>query len=265
VSEVLWCLGYPEQALQRGQEALACAYALPDRFPLAAALTHATTLHRLRGELPLTQQYADTLRTLATERGFSFYLAFNIALQGWLLTEQGKADEGVAHIRQGLAAHEAIGTGTLSSVSLPVLLADACNKAGRAEEGLAVVAEVLAGVPQEGSRHESELHRLKGELTLQKVHVAGSQLQIAHIQRSTPSFQAEAEAEACFLKAIEIARRQQAKSLELRAVMSLSRLWQRQGKKEEAHKLLDEIYSWFTEGFDTTDLREAKALLQELA
>jgi predicted ATPase len=264
LSEVLWCLGYPDQALQRGQEALSLAYELPHRLTLAGALSHATTLHRLRGELQLTQQYAETLGTLATEQGFSFYLAFNTALQGWLMIEQGKAEEGVAHIRQGMAAFEAIRTGTLSSAPLPVLLADAYHKAGRAEEGLAVVAEVLAEVHQYGSRREAELHRLKGELTLQKFQVSGPKFQVQNSPESGVR-DLESEAEACFLKAIEIARRQSAKSLELRAVVSLSRLWQSQGKKDEAWQMLAGIYDWFTEGFDTKDLQEAKALLEELS
>ncbi len=110
--------------------------------------------------------------------------------------------------------------------------------------------------------HEAELYRLKGELTLQKFQVSGSRFQVPpNTQHPTPSPQAEAEAEACFLKAIEIAQRQQAKSWELRAATSLARLWQQQGKKAEAHSMLSAIYGWFTEGFDTVDLKEAKALL----
>ena len=126
------------------------------------------------------------------------------------------------------------------------------GKAGQAEEGLAALAEALTVVDKSGERfYEAELYRLKGTLTLQ------SQVQ-------GPKSQVE-EAEACFHRAIEIARRQQAKSLELRAAMSLARLWQQQGKKEEARQMLAEIYGWFTEGFDTKDLQEAKALLEELA
>jgi predicted ATPase len=125
------------------------------------------------------------------------------------------------------------------------------------------VAEALAAVDQTGERFsEAELYRLKGQLTLQKFQVAGSKFQVASTQHPAPNTQAEAEAEAYFLKAIEIARRQQAKSLELRAVVSLSRLWQQQGKKAEARQMLAEIYGWFTEGFDTADLKEAKALLE---
>jgi len=141
------------------------------------------------------------------------------------------------------------------------------------------LAEALATVNKTGERvSEAELYRLKGQLTLQKFQVSGSKFQVQENQKAkdkgqkakftspqtlTPNPQAEAEAETCFLKAIEIARRQQAKSLELRAVMSLSRLWQQQGKKEEARQMLAEIYNWFTEGFDTKDLQEARALLTE--
>jgi predicted ATPase len=137
------------------------------------------------------------------------------------------------------------------------LLAVGYGKAGQSDEGLSALAEALALVERTGERfYEAELYRLKGELTLQKFQVSGSTFQAV----SPP-----AEAEECFLKAIKIVRRQQAKSLELRAVVSLSRLWQSQGKKGEARRMLAEIYGWFTEGFDTTDLKEAKALLEELA
>jgi predicted ATPase len=112
-------------------------------------------------------------------------------------------------------------------------------------------------------QYEAEMYRLKGELSLQSA-VHSPQSEITSFQHPTRSTQAEAEVEACFLRAIDIARRQQAKSLELRAAMSLSRLWQRQGKKAEAHQLVSPIYNWFTEGFDTKDLQEAKALLEEL-
>jgi hypothetical protein len=135
------------------------------------------------------------------------------------------------------------------------------------EEGLGVLTKALALVDKTGERvYEAELSRLKGELTLQQqFKVQSSECKVPHPQHPTPSTPAEAEAEACFLKAVEIAQRQQAKSLELRATISLARLWQRQGKKEEARQRLIEIYGWFTEGFDPKDLQEAKRLLEELA
>ena len=138
------------------------------------------------------------------------------------------------------------------------MLATAHAKVGQVEEGLSVVAEALAFVDKTGERfYEAELYRLKGELTLKQFGVRSS-------ESPTSYTQAEAEAEACFQKAIEVARRQSAKSLELRAVMSLSRLWQQQGKKAEAQQVLAKIYDWFTEGFDTKDLQEAKVLLNAL-
>jgi predicted ATPase len=156
-------------------------------------------------------------------------------------------EEGIAQMRQGMTAWQATG----AEVDRPyylALLAEGYGKAGRAEEGLHILAEALAVTDAIEERYyEAELYRLQGELLL-----AGSR-------------EHHAEAEPCFRHALAIARRQQAKSWELRATMSLSRLWQRQGKRAAAHQLLAEIYGWFTEGFDTADLQEAKALLEELA
>ena len=179
------------------------------------------------------------------------------------MVEQGQGTEGVAQIRQGIAAYQATG----AEIERPhwfALLAEAYGKVGQAKEGLTVLAEALAVVDENGDRYyEAELYRLKGDLSLQS-EVRGPKSEVSDPRSLTPDPQAEAEAEACFQRAIEIARRQQAKSLELRAVMSLSRLWQQQGKKEEARQMLAEIYGWFTEGFDTKDLQEAKGLLEEL-
>jgi len=159
------------------------------------------------------------------------------------------------------------------------VLAEAYGKVGQLEEGLALLAEALELADSRGVHcFEAELYRLKGELTLQQFQVSGSKFQVQKSQKSkvhsrrskktspqslTPNPQADAEA--CFHKAIEVARQQQAKSLELRAVMSLARLWQQQGRKAEARRMLADIYGWFTEGFDTKDLQEAKVLLEELA
>ena len=152
-------------------------------------------------------------------------------------------------MRQGLAAYRATGAELFRPYFL-ALLAEACEEEGQAEEELTVLAEALATMDEtEECWWEAELHRLKGELSLQSRQVRSPQ----------------SEAEECFLQAIEVARKQQAKSLELRATMSLARLWRQQGKKEEARRMLAEIYGWFTEGFDTADLQEAKALLEELS
>jgi len=166
-------------------------------------------------------------------------------------------------MRQGLAASRATGAKLAEPLFL-ALLAEAYRKAEQTEEGLSLVAEALAQVDRSGERaSEAELYRLKGQLTLQKFQVSDSRFQVPPSpQPPTPDPQSEAEE--CFWKAIEIARRQSAKSWELRAVMSLSRLRRQQGKKEEARRMLAEIYNWFTEGFSTPDLQEAKTLLEEM-
>jgi predicted ATPase len=224
---------------------------------LAVALNWTAWLHQYRREGQLTQERAEAEIALSNEQGFPFWVAVGTIQRGWALAEQGQGEEGITQIRQGLAAYRDIGS-ELTRTHFLSLLAEAYGKTGQTEEGLTALAEALAFVDKTGERfYEAELYRLKGELTLQKFQVSGFKFQV----QNSP----ESEAEECFHKAIEIARKQQAKSLELRAVMSLSRLWQKQGKKDEARQLLAEIYGWFTEGFDTKDLQEARALLDELS
>jgi predicted ATPase len=202
--------------------------------------------------------------TLSTEQGFPYWLAHGTIVRGWALAEQGQEEEGIAQMQQGQAALRAMGA-ELGLTWRLARLAEAYEAGEQVEDGLCVLTEALAVMNKAGERvSEAELYRLKGTLTLKQFGVRGSEFGVPNTQHPIPSTQAEAEAEACFLKAIEIARQQSAKSWELRAVMSLSRLWQRQGKKDEAHRMLAEIYGWFTEGFETKDLQEAKALLEEL-
>jgi class 3 adenylate cyclase/predicted ATPase len=249
---VLWHLGYPDQALQKSKAARTPAQERSQAFMLAAARVLAALLHQLRRDRALTQEWAEAAITLAHEHGFPQWVALGTILRGWALAEQGQSEEGLTQIRQGLATNQATGAGIFHSYFL-VLLAEAYGKAGQAEDGLAALTEALTVADNSGERfYEAELYRLKGELTLQQSSVPGLE---SRVQKET---------EACFHKAIEIARKQQAKSLELRVVMSFSRLWQQQSKKDEARKLLAEIYGWFTEGFDTKDLQEAKALLESL-
>jgi len=249
---VLWHLGYLDQAFKRIHEALTLAQELAHPFSRAFALFLDSTLHQRRREIQETQEKARMLITLCQEQGFPVFVGWGSIVRGWALVEQGQGEEGIAQMRQGMAAWRVTGTEMWRSHSL-ALLAEMYGKVGQAEEGLTALAEALAHIDKTGERYyEAELYRLKGELTLAQSSVQGL---ASSVQK---------EAEECFWKAIEIARRQQAKSLELRAVMSLSRLWQRQGKKEEARQMLAEIYNWFTEGFDTRDLQEAKALLEEL-
>jgi predicted ATPase len=262
-SLALWLLGYPDQALHRSREALALAQELAHPFSLTWALLSTALLHQLRREGRLTQEQTEASITLAIEQGFPYWLAFGTTVRGWALAEQGRGEEGIAQIRQGIVTHQAIGQELMQTYNL-ALLAETYGQVGQPEEGAKVLAEALATVNRTGERfYEAELYRLKGTLTLQKFQVSGSKFQVSEGPESEVRGP-EAEAEACFQKAIDIARRQQAKSLELRAVMSLSRLWQSQGKKDEARQMLAEIYGWFTEGFDTKDLKEAKALLAEL-
>ena len=247
----LWCLGYPDQALERMHQASTLARESLHPFSLAWVLNFTGRLHEFRREGQAAQQQAEAVIALATEQGFAYWLAWGMVIRGWALAAQGQAGEGMAQMRQGLAAIRATGTEIARSQDLG-LLAEAQCTPGQAEDGLAAVAEALAFVGQTEERYyEAELYRLKGVLTLQS-HATDQKSKV------------EEEAEACFQKAIEIAKHQQAKSWELRAATSLARLWQRQNKQAEARALLAEIYNWFTEGFDTKDLLDAKALLEGL-
>jgi predicted ATPase len=248
-ARALWLLGYPDQALQQSQEALAHAHTLAHPFTLLHALTQGIMIHRWRGELRQLQEYSEAVRTLATEQGIAYVAAVRTFYRGLWLLRHDQAQEGTAQMQQGLTAYQGMG----ARIELPYMLAqlaETYGSLGQASAGLAILAEALALVETTGERWwEAELYRLQGELLWAQ---AGP----------PPSL---GEAEAWMQKALAIARHQQTKSLELRAAMSLSRLWQQQGKRDEAHALLAPIYGWFTEGFDTADLQEAQALLAALA
>ena len=243
----IWVLGYPDQASQSTQDALTLARESAHPFSLAYAQVQGVTVYQFRREVQTVQELAEALITLSTEQGFPMWLSYGQILRGWTSTEQGEGAKAIAPIHQGLADFRALG-GEVQRPYFLSLLAEAYEKAGQPNEGLTVLLEALAAVNSTGVRYwEAELHRRKGELLLMQ-----------------QGRKAE-EAEECFRKALDIARRQQAKSLELRAAMSLGRLRHRQGKRDEARQMLGEIYGWFTEGFDTADLKEAKVLLEELA
>ena len=245
MSHVLWGLGYPEQAVQRSREALTLAQEMHHPFSIALAHAYAAMLHQFRQEPHAANAHAEMALTLCTEYGFAYYLAWAMIMQGWALAKQGQ-QEGIAQMHQGLATLQATGGGLRLPYYL-TLLAEAYGHRGEAEKGLSLLAEAFASLQRtEERRWEAELHWLKGNLLL------------AHSTADpTP-------AEACLHQALEVARRQHAKSLELRAATSLARLWQSQGKGKEAYDLLAPIYNWFTEGFDTADLQDAKTLLTEL-
>jgi len=247
-AEVLWLLGYPDQALRRSQDSLALARELSHPSTMVYALFFAAWFHQYRRHQQTVQALVEEGVTLATEQGFSRWLAQASFLQGWLLVEQGHKEVGIAQMLKVLAAERERATSGRWNALCAALLAEAYRKAGQTSEGLNVVTDALAAAQRtECCYYEAELHRIKGELVL------------------TQTVANEEQVEGCFQKALEVARSQSAKSLELRAAMSLSRFWQRQGKKEEARELLAGIYGWFTEGFDTADLKEAKVLLEELA
>jgi predicted ATPase len=249
---VQWFLGYPDQALKRIHEARSVVQELALPFFLATVSIYTAFLHQARQEVQAAREEAEAAIALAIEHGNPLFYAEGTFVRGWALAQQGQIQEGIVQMRQGIAAFRAAGA-EVGLSSHFALLAEPYMKLGQTEEAFAALAEALAIVDNSGERMvEAELYRLKGQLTLQ------SQVQ-------GPQSKVEAEAEEYFLKAIEIARKQSAKSLELRAVMSLSRLWQQQGKRDEARQMLAEIYGWFTEGFDTKDLQEAKALLEELS
>ena len=241
---LLWFLGYPDQEIQRSREAISLAQKLAHPFSVAYALSFAVWTYQFRREARAVKEQTAAIIALSTEQGFPYWLAMSAVHRGWALTEQGQGEEGIVQIRHGLAAWRETGAEMLWRYFLG-LLAEAHAKMGQVKEGLAVVAEALAAVPTTGRFWEAELYRLKGELLLKA--------------------EAEAEAEECFRQAIEVAQRQGAKSLELRATVSLGRLLQPQGKREEARRTLAAIYGWFTEGFDTLDLQAARDLLEELS
>jgi len=262
LSWVLWWLGYPDRALARSHEAIALAQRLSYPYSLYFALQYNTILHLWRRETALVKERIEATMALMREHGFVQFWGGALTKLGWVLVEQGAIEEGIAQILQGLDAQKSTGV-ELGRHENFVILAQEYGKAGQATEGLRVLAEAIAIVHNNAERFfEAELSRLKGELLLQ----SSSEVRESDVSPSYATFyspQAQ-EAEACFRQAIAIARCQQAKSLELRAVMSLSRLWQHQGKRAEARDMLAELYSWFTEGFDTPDLQDAKALHEAL-
>jgi predicted ATPase len=246
-ARTLWLLGYPEQALARLHNALALAHELSDPYSLAWARSMAAIASQHRRDVPATYEHAEAAVALSTAQGFPLYAAYGTSLRGWALAMQGQGEEGMAQVRQGIATVRATGAALIVPYFC-TLLADVSAHLGHPEDGLQTLAEAQTLVEQHEERWwEAEIYRLRGVLLL----------------RQTVSQQAEAEA--CFQRALEVASRQEAKSLELRAAMSLACLWQQQGRRAEARDLLAPLYGWFMEGFDTADLQEAKVLLEELA
>ncbi len=247
LAAVLWTMGYPNKALQNSDEALAIAQERAHPFSLSTAIGFSTRIHRWRGELQTAYEREQMTMDMASEGRFAQSVSEGTIRQGLRLTEQGEVEEGLALVRQGVAAYHATGAVVRQPLWFAPLAA-ALLKAEQVEDGLTVIAEALEHVNQAGECWwEAELHRLKGELLL---------------AQSTDN---ATEAESQFHQAISIAHHQSAKSWELRAAISLAKLWQSQGKVVEARDLLAPVYEWFTEGFDTVDLIDAKVLLDELS
>jgi predicted ATPase len=243
----LWLLGYPDQALATAKEAVAFARGLSHSNSLAAAEFFLMIVQRNRREARAVQETAERLIAFSTEHGFGAWLLFSTHDRGWGIAEQGRYDEGIALMRKGVAILHAAGA-DIGRTDILCHLAEACMKADRLDDALSTVTEALAATDQQEERYyEPDIHRIWGEVLLRQDY--------SNIR----------QAEDCFRRAIEIARQQSGKSLELRATMSLARLLAQQGKLDEARAMLADIYGWFTEGFDTADLKDAKALLDELA
>jgi predicted ATPase len=247
-ARVLGYLGYLEQAGAKAEQALTLAKNLAHPHSLAIAWHNAAEVHRQRADVQKSLKCAERALELSHEHGFPLWLALAQIYRGWALARLGQHEEALAMIPRGIADYRAAG----HEMAIPrflVLLAEAHGRAGQASEGLGVLDEALATVQRSGDRNAeaAELYRIRGELML-----------------AVPGEQHDA-AEASLRRAVVIARRQQAKSPELRATMSLARLLDKQGKRGEASVMLADMYGWFTEGFDTADLKEAKILLEQLS
>jgi DNA-binding winged helix-turn-helix (wHTH) protein/predicted ATPase len=247
----LWFLGQPDRALEQINEALKLARELVGPHGLAHVYYFGAMIHILRREHKRAQELAEAALAVSRQHGLVMYEAFAMIVRGWTLAEQGLRQEGIEQIRQGLAIHQ--GTGAkLGRPQFFALLGDALVKAGQTDEALRVFEEALELAHERGEeRNVAELYRLKGELLLLRV--------------GEDSSAELTEAEACFNQSVQIAQQQKAKSWELRASMSLARVFAERGKPEAARLLLTQIYDQFTEGFDTRDLLDAKALLDQLS
>jgi len=246
--QVLLTLGYPDQAVRASRESVALAQEIGRPSALTLALLFDGVVHQGLGDVEVTRERAEAAIALATEHGFYQHVVLGMLLRGWCtVAAGGQIEEGITEMRGALDLMRAAGA-ELGRPYYTGMLAEAYGKAGQPAQGIALIEEAVECMNRTGQRlFEPELHRMKGDLLL------------------TVSRDTHAEAEDCLRHAVDCARRQGAKSSELRAALSLSRLWRAQGKHDDARTLLAEIYGWFTEGFDTRDLKEAKALLDELS
>jgi predicted ATPase len=247
LSWALWHRGYPDQSARAADRALAYSRELGHAHTLSHALWYAGMTAAFARDVATVYAHSNDCVALASEHGFALWKAFGRILQGWADAQRGEATTGIALICDGLAAAEATGTRGYIPLNL-TLLAEALALAGKIEEGLAALDDALAKAAVSDERGWSaEIHRVRGEFTVRLAH---------------PD---PAKAEDSFRTALAIAREQGTRGYELRAATSLARLWREHGRRGEARELLAPLYGWFTEGFDTADLKDAKALLDELA
>jgi adenylate cyclase len=245
-AQTLWLLGYPVQALAHLHEALTLAHALAHPLSLAWMRCRAAIFFQFCRDVVAVHEHAEAAVALTTKQGATQWVAQGTVFRGWALAMQGQGEVGLAQVHQGITTVRARGQ-TLFVPYLYIVLADICAHLGHTADGLQALAEARTLVEQHEERcWEAEIDRLQGVLLL---------------RHTVPQPE---EAETWLRRALDVARRQEAKALELRAAMSLSRLWQQQGRRTEARDLLAPVYGWFTEGFDTADLQEAKALLEAL-
>jgi DNA-binding NtrC family response regulator/tetratricopeptide (TPR) repeat protein len=246
-ARTLWFLGYPDRALAQSQHAMTLARQSSHTYTIGYALHQTQALHTCRRDAHVVRQLAETAIALARDQGFERWLGAGLIRRGWALAEQGAPAEGIAQLREGLDTWGS----QLGSTHFLAMLAEAHARGGDFEAGLRVVDVALAVAETSAEHHyEAELHRVRGELALP--------------QERARQEMSLVEPDVCFHRALEIARGQGATSLELRAVTSLGRLQASHGKHREARQMLGEVYGRFTEGFDTADLREARALLDQL-
>jgi predicted ATPase len=244
---VSWLLGFPDRAAERVEEALALARELQHPFTLAVALTFACHVRQFRREPKRVRELVRRAVAHCMEQNFPVFVPQGLILEDWALSAEGHIQQRIQQMREGLASLRVMGADVRRSYHLG-LLAEVCLWASQHDAGLEAVSEALDLVETNGERWwQAELHRLQGQLLL------------------TRTGNGQARACSCFERALEVSRQQKARSLELRASTSLARLWAEQGERQKAYDLLAPVYGWFTEGFDTADLKEAKALLDTLA
>jgi DNA-binding SARP family transcriptional activator/predicted ATPase len=245
LASILWCLGYPDQGLQKNREALALAERAAHPFSMALALNYSALFNRFYGDLQTAQAQAEEALTISNQHGFPFWAGMAKSLRGVLMVDQGDL-KGLDLLRRGLKSWQATGTELARSTFL-TFLGWGYGVNGEVDKGLQVLNEAADEMTRSGDRLiETELHRLRGELL--RLHGAKTE-----------------EIETCYQRAIEIAKRQRAKTFELKAKMDLCRSWAKQGKKEKARRRLKSIFDDFTEGFDTLLLMNANTLLAELS